>query len=1275
MSWPAQRSGAHAPGSAAIVGGPRGALRAAVSRVGWVVALAAVSGACVWYFVAEARSERQRAEETLAAIADFKANRIAGWVAEREADSAVISDSPILSSAIAAFLRSPAAVPPSDLHRHLDALARRYGWADILLVEVAGRIRFSLAGRATGQVAFGAALRQALVTGAPALVDLHTDSYSDSPHLAWVAPAVLPGASPAGAVVLVADAARDLYPQVQTWPTPSQTAEALLVRREGDDVVFLNRLRHREGTALSLRFPLATTTLPAAVAVLGHRGVVEGLDYRGVPVVAALVPVPGTPWFLVAKMDKTEILADWHARAWLLVTTLLSLVGLSAGAAVAYRQRERRKHLQTMYEAQAARRASVERHSVTLKAIGDAVITTDAEGHVDLLNPVAEALTGWKADDAIGRPLSDVFRIVSEDTRKPANDPVARVLAHGRVVGLANHTVLIARDGRERPISDSAAPIFREDGSILGVVLVFRDRSEARRVERVRQAQIDLLSHAATCSLDELLTRSLDTISGLMESPIAFYHFMEPDGRTLSLQQWSTRTRTEFCTANAGQRHYDLEDAGVWADAVRTASPVVHNDYETLPNRKGLPAGHAEVQRELVVPILRRDRVVAILGVGNKPRAYTDEDVSTVSYLADATWDIVDRVRVDQALAVSEKRYRRLFETTWLGILLVDYDSGQVVDANPRIGTLIGHEAADLVGRLLWDLASFRALVSTEEGFASLRAHGPEPVAGVPLLHRDGQTVDVDVAVSGYTIDDTRVLQIVMRDVSNEKRHSAERDRLIAAIEQSGEEVMITDPRGILQYVNPAFTAVTGYSREDALGRTPAFLKSGSHDDTFYRQFWSTISSGRVWRGRMVNRRKDGSTYTEEATISPVFDDAGQIAHYVAVKREITQQLALEAQLLQAQKLESIGRLAGGVAHDYNNMLSVILGRAELALARADPADPVREDLEDIAGAAARSIDVTRQLLAFARRQTIVPKTLDLNDTIEGMLKMLRRLIGEDIDLRWLPEGGLWPVTVDPSQIDQILANLCVNARDAISDVGVITIETDNVDLNVDTCLKFSDCSPGPYVRLRVSDNGAGMDRDTVQQIFEPFFTTKAPGQGTGLGLATVYGIVRQNGGFIHVSSEPGKGSTFSLFFPRATGPVDVQPQKPAEVLRARPGETILLVEDEPALLRLTRTMLERLGYRVLAANSPTQAIEVSGSFPDAIDLLVSDVVMPGMNGRDLAWRLQADRPTLRRLFVSGYTADIIADRGGVIDDPTHFLQKPFSVASLAARVRAVLDG
>lgn len=530
-------------------------------------------------------------------------------------------------------------------------------------------------------------------------------------------------------------------------------------------------------------------------------------------------------------------------------------------------------------------------------------------------------------------------------------------------------------------------------------------------------------------------------------------------------------------------------------------------------------------------------------------------------------------------------------------------------------------------------------------------------------------------------------LDVYNRDLHNEiQSHQRSEEQLRKSeelytklVNTIPEVVVRTDLDGNILYVNDFTLELTGYSREELVGQSMLkFIAPDEHERAIHNM------------GMMLSKRQPLHEYQviKKDTDILYFEIGGDILRNenglpfgrVYVCRDITQRKLgelekekLQIQLVQAQKMESVGRLAGGVAHDFNNMLSVIIGNAEMALMDMTPSSPLHQTMQDILGAGMRSADLTRQLLAFARKQTINPRILDLNDIVTSMLKMLQRLIGEDIKLVWMPTGDLWPVNADPSQLDQILANLVVNARDAISETGKITIETANIFYNDAYCSGHLDCQPGEYVLLAVSDNGMGMDKETLANIFEPFFTTKGKDQGTGLGLATVYGIVRQNRGFINVYSEPGQGTTFKICLPRCTDE-DTQVDHKEDDIKIQCGsETILIVEDDASVLNLSKDMLERLRYTVFAVNNTDDALSLISDDEKKIDLLMTDVVMPDMNGKELAKRINDIRPNIKCLYMSGYTANVIAHHG-ILDKNIHFIAKPFNLRDLAAKLREVIE-
>jgi two-component system, cell cycle sensor histidine kinase and response regulator CckA len=648
--------------------------------------------------------------------------------------------------------------------------------------------------------------------------------------------------------------------------------------------------------------------------------------------------------------------------------------------------------------------------AVTLDSIGDAVIATDTQGRVVRMNPVAEMLTGWPAGEAYGRHLSEIFAILNEDTWERLESPVDLVLKEGTVVGLANHALLVARDGSSRAIADSAAAIRDANGSVRGVVLVFRDQSEERKAER--------------------------------------------------------------------------------------------------------------------------------------------------------------------ALRESEARFRHLAESGIIGIIVSD-TLGNIHEANDAFLRMVGYSRQDLrSGALRWaDITPPEWREFDEAAIRALETTGVARAREKEYLRKDGSRVPVLVGVAMLAAP--RTIAFVL-DLTEQRR--TEEFRALAKQESTHRE------------------------RAEAALRT-----------------------------------------TEE-------------------------------HLRQAQKMEAIGRLAGGVAHDFNNLLSVVLSYSDLLLGDLGAADPMRADVEEIARAGRRATELTRQLLAFSRRQVLQPKVLNPNDTINGMTGMLRRLVGEDIEVVFLPAPAVGQVFVDPGQIEQVLLNLVVNARDAMPHGGRLTIEAANTEIEPSRAAEQLDVGAGSYVLLSVIDTGTGMDSATLARIFEPFFTTKPKGKGTGLGLSTVFGIVKQSGGHIHVESEPGKGTTFRIYLPRTDASPAVIEEARATSRTVQGSETILLVDDDEQVRHVAVAILRRHGYNVLEAATPGDALLICEQFEEPIHLLITDVVMPRMSGRRLWERLGPLRPDMKALFVSGYADDAIVD-DGVSSSDLAFLQKPLVPSLLLTKVRSVIDG
>jgi PAS domain S-box-containing protein len=640
--------------------------------------------------------------------------------------------------------------------------------------------------------------------------------------------------------------------------------------------------------------------------------------------------------------------------------------------------------------------------------------------------------------------------------------------------------------------------------------------------------------------------------------------------------------------------------------------------------------------------------------------------------------DITDKKLSEAELRESEAKYRRYVDGAPNGIFVSD-EKGNYLEVNKAACRLTGYSKKELLGMSISDIIAPEDREKAIQHFNKVKSFGQ---ASGEVCHQGKYGRKRYCRIDTVKISDTRFLGFTT-DLTDLKRAEAEirmaHQTYKGILDSISESVYIQAENQAFLDVNESATRFYGYSKDEIIGRAPSHLSApGKNDFNVLQEKFVRAFNGEPQRMEFWGKKADGTVFPKDLALVPG-SYFGQKA-VIAVARDITEQKkaesereALQAQLIQAQKMESVGRLAGGVAHDFNNMLNVILGHAELALDRLSADHPVFGDLSEIRKAARRSADLTRQLLAFARKQTVIPRVLDLNETVSGMLRMLQRMIGEQIKLRWVPAEDLWPVRVDPSQVDQIMANLCVNSRDAIKEAGIVTIETANFRADKEFCRKQAGISPGEYVKIIVTDDGHGMSPEVLQKLFEPFFTTKEIGKGTGLGLATVYGIVKQNNGLITVASEIGKGSSFVVFLPRFDGEVERKGPETKIVTGEKVNETVLVVEDEPMILNMARLMLERLGYRVLAADSPAKAIKLAEDHTGDIHLLMTDVIMPEMNGRDLAQQIIDRFPNIKSLYMSGYTANLIAQHG-VLDGGMHFIQKPFSLYNLAAKLRDVID-
>ncbi|HHL40113.1 MAG TPA: PAS domain S-box protein [Deltaproteobacteria bacterium] len=628
------------------------------------------------------------------------------------------------------------------------------------------------------------------------------------------------------------------------------------------------------------------------------------------------------------------------------------------------------------------------------------------------------------------------------------------------------------------------------------------------------------------------------------------------------------------------------------------------------------------------------------------------------------------RIRHEEELSLKAQLLDRANDSIYVHDM-----KGRLVYVNEAACRTWGYDRTALLTMNISELAVARSAGLVRASTAELRGAG-ECSFESTHLHRDGTRREMEVSSRLIESGGERLVMNVARDISERKAVEEELRKLSQTVEQSPSVVMITDTSGVIEYVNPRFCELTGYSSDEAVGCTPSILSSGEHGAAFYDELWRTIKSGRTWRGEFHNRKKDGSLYWERAAIAPIVDERGEITHFVAVKEEISdkkrveeEKQTLQAQLLQAQKMEAVGRLAGGIAHDFNNVLTAIMGYAELVLDGVSDGQ-MRKDIGEIISSTNRAAALTRQLLAFSRRQILAKRLLDLNELVRGMGKLLHRLIGEDIELVMETEADLRSVHADPGQLEQVLMNLAVNARDAMPEGGRLTVRTANASFDEEAATLFHNGRRGNFVLLSVEDTGEGIDRAAMEHIFDPFFTTKEADKGTGLGLSVVYGIIKQHNGWIDCRSERHKGTVFDIYLPAYdVKPEGVSPPSEREAGElCGSGEPILVVEDEANLREFMTRLLREKGFRVLPAGSAAEAGKIVKAESEPIRIVISDVILPDQTGVNLADSLTREHPWLNILLMSGYSERRI-DWDELRRKGYRFLQKPFSPSQLLAAV------
>lgn len=1411
----------------------------------------------------------------LKAIAELKRVQISRWLNERYADVSVISSSSFFAEAIEDWISHPNNdFLRKEITNRLSTPQIVFGYDAISLTTLSDKILL-LSGDSTETI-------NKKVTFIPHDFKNSNDiKYSDfyyceeerEIHFDIIAPIFNRSKQAIAKIVFRIDPNKFLYPFIQSWPTNSYSSETILVKKENDSVLFLNELRHKKNTALKLKLPLSNQNLPASKAVNGFKGFFEGIDYRSKEVISYLDFIPETRWFMVTKVDKEELLRPLYFKSFVIIMISTLSILIIALSIITIYSRKQRNIFRSLYSTQ-------QEFKTTLYSIGDAVITTDNLGRILHLNKVAENLTGWTESEAQGLDLESVFKIINEDTREIVENPVTKVLSEGISVNLANHTILISKNGTETPIADSGAPIKTNEDEIVGVVLVFRDQSEERRTQKLINSRLKLIDYANNLSFDELLTKSIDVVCDMTNSPIGFYHFVNEDETELTLQAWSTQAQQTFCQIEGKNMHYPINKAGVLSDCVKERKAVIHNDDESLVNKSELHQGHALVKRKLVFPILRNNKIVSIIGIGNKPRDYNERDVETVEYLADIIWEIVEQKRSHIVLIESEEKFRLFYENSPVAYQSLDIN-GNLLEVNNSWLSLLGYNNEEVIGKNISEFLTKESAEKLPENFkillekgsiqniecsmlskhkkifeisitatvennsdgnfvkahcvlhniTSLKKHEEElekaaaewkitfdsTTDGILLLNNELRVLKINKSMSklcqktteeiiGHLIEDSLINskinppEYLFNSVRNSKKRESEiqksgdmwfeyiiepilsldkevngfvfivrnvtdqktsefirnlqyqvanaalkatsvnelfelirvslsefldvtnffmafydeetkmlksnidkdekdqipewpaeksltgiviknnkpllasrqmienmvengiidligtipevwigypirvKDKILGAvviqsydnpyaydissievfeiivkelsfflerkiaeenalklsksIEQTPVSIIITDVNGKIEYVNPKFTEVSGYSFREVFGQNPNLLRSGYQSKEFYENLWETILSGKDWHGEVLNKKKSGDDFWESVIISPIMNEHKQITHFVAVKEDITEKKKILEDLVQAkEKAEEMNKVKSvffaNMSHELRTPFVGILGYAHLLLDTiTDP--EAKEMVEGIIRASNRLTNTLSMILDLTKlefEKTEV-KIIEANviDIIDEVYKQFSKAaLQKNIELRKKYNFDNLSVQTDPNLLIHVLINLVNNAV-KFTDKGFIEVEAD-----------YSPTKNNKTVFIKVIDSGLGIPAEKQQLIWEEFRqvsegTTRGY-QGTGLGLSIAKKYIELLGGKISLVSKVGVGSSFIIELPlkqkikiaKPLTPVvlDQEIPKPSE---QKNSKKILYIEDDFSSRDVIRRFLSN-EYVIELADGPDSAL------------------------------------------------------------------------------------
>jgi len=1041
---------------------------------------------CFYYLSNEIKSVKKEKSKELKSITDLKAEYIANWYKDEMYDAQIIARN--LSYLIEdhnwyPFVKSN--INPL-LKKQLKSLQEEHGYNDIILTMPNGTPIYN-AGNSS--LPYNKTVKIYIEKSVMNTTTLSSDfyiSYENELIIDFISPVINSSGSAIAVLVYRINANNIQFPLSDSWITSGQTIETNLLRKERDSAVYINKLQHLPNLPLQLRVSLMQKDITAAKAVSGYSGIYEGINYRGEEAFSYMCPIKETPWFILTEIDKVELFEDFYTKI-AFVSLIAFLLFLFIGLSISYINTYRQKQIfQTLWQTQ-------EEYKTTLYSIGDAVITTDKYGRVQHLNPVAEKYTGWKEKEAFKKPLDEIFYVINAETRDKVDNPVNKVLKEGVIAGLKNHSLLVARDGSEIPISDSGAPIFNKEGVVNGVVLVFRDQSEERRKQKE-------------------LEQSVAFIKVVMDNlPIGIA--VNTVDKEINFEYMNDNFPKIYCTSKEKLKDPDAFWESVYED------PVFR---EEIKNKvlKDTSLGDPEKMHWDNIPITRKGKETRIVSARNIPISDRKLHISIV-------WDITDQKKAEQVIRDNEQKFRSLFENHSTARLIIDPATGEIADANEAASRFYGWTIEELKKMNISQINTMQ----TDQILMFMKDVVSGKYENLEFKHRckDGSIKDVEIYSSKINVSDKIFLYSIIFDITEKKIAEKQIKLLSRSIEQSPVIVVITDSEGNVEYVNPKFTKITGYTLDEMKGCNLRILKSGRHPRVFYKNMWNTLLAGQDWQGEIQNKKKNGELYWENSLISPIVDTKGNISHFVAVKEDITESKKNFEELIQAkEKAEESDRLKtaflANMSHEIRTPLNGILGFIELL---KNP-DITGEQFERfnliIKKSSDRLLSTINDIIEISKIESGAMKVNYSKLNINEILQYLYSFFKPEADLKkltflcsqFIPEERA-TITSDKDKLESILVNLIKNAL-KFTKLGTI---------------EFGCQFKNQMLEFFVKDTGIGITSDKLKTVFDRFVQADGsytrPHEGSGLGLSISKAYSEMLGGELRVESEPNKGTTFYL--------------------------------------------------------------------------------------------------------------------------------------------------